>query len=200
MSPPKDAATKAKGLQLAKICQAIDQGLYKGRVRPAYPRLGPLRAEVAVPLPSGELRHIAKVYFQERDGDRAITSVSLADELVKVSEVMNRLSLGTLGMTPPHSRGSGGAVPSYGWWPHRRRRERWPDGCRTATRASQDFASTVGGLSDAHVRQQHGTPEHYSSLLRRSDATMRGSACFWMAPLRTQTLWQYRRPAAHRRT
>lgn len=77
VSPPKDDE-KARGLLPSKVCRAVDVGTYKGRLRPLYPRGCDPRAELAVPLPSEELRGIVTVRFREKNSERTIAAIEVA--------------------------------------------------------------------------------------------------------------------------
>lgn len=91
VAPPKDADTKAKGQLLSKVFRSIDVGTYRGRPRPSYPRVGDPRAELAIPLPSGELRDIAIVRFQEINDEWRIKTIEVAEEIFRDCKIVNEL-------------------------------------------------------------------------------------------------------------
>lgn len=112
LGPPRTDEMKSKGVLLGRVYPEINQGAFRDRVRPSFPRNAPSRTEISIALDSGELREVARVVFDETGSERTIARIEVAQEVLGDSAMTRGIRTATGHEPILIGAPSGSTVPS----------------------------------------------------------------------------------------
>lgn len=92
VGPPRTDEMWDNGVFLSKIFEVINPGELTGQLNPSHPRLCLPRAEISLPLPSGEMRDLAQEYFDNKGGEGRIKQVQLDAGMLANASMTERVA------------------------------------------------------------------------------------------------------------